>query len=71
MATVSSLGSAFIQGRRDSLEQYGDQLLFYVKALAWAPRAIKRYPREIWNTLAEVTFGAGGLSLIGGRNCRK
>ena len=43
---------------RGSLEQYGDQLLFYVKALAWAPRAIRRYPREIINTLAEVTFGA-------------
>ena len=44
----------------------GDQLLFYVKALAWAPRAIKRYPREIINTLAEITFGAGGLTLIAG-----
>ena len=30
------------------------------------PRAIKRYPREITNTLAEVTFGAGGLTLIAG-----
>jgi phospholipid/cholesterol/gamma-HCH transport system permease protein len=48
------------------LEAYGDQLMFYVKALAWTPRAIKRYPREIKNTLAEVAFGAGGLTLIAG-----
>jgi phospholipid/cholesterol/gamma-HCH transport system permease protein len=66
MATVGSVASAVVQGRRRSLEQYGDQLLFYVKALAWAPRAIRRYPREITNTLAEITFGAGGLVLIGG-----
>ncbi|KRF17270.1 ABC transporter permease [Nocardioides sp. Soil797] len=60
------MGSSFVKGRRDSLEQYGDQFLFYVKALAWAPRAVRRYRREIWNTLAEVTFGAGGLSVIAG-----
>ncbi|WGX94495.1 ABC transporter permease [Nocardioides sp. L-11A] len=59
------LGDAYKSGRA-SLEGYGDQLLFYVKALTWAPRAIRRYPREISNTLAEVTFGAGGLSLIAG-----
>jgi phospholipid/cholesterol/gamma-HCH transport system permease protein len=66
MASVSTIGSAMVQGSKRSLEHRGDQLLFYVKALAWAPRAIKRYPREIKNTLAEITFGAGGLSLIGG-----
>ena len=66
MASIGSIAGAVVQGRRDSLEQYGDQLLFYVKALAWTPRAIRRYPREIVNTLAEVTFGAGGLSLIAG-----
>jgi phospholipid/cholesterol/gamma-HCH transport system permease protein len=66
MASIGAIGSAIVQGRRQSLEHYGDQLLFYVKALAWAPRAIKRYPREVINTLAEVTFGAGGLSLIAG-----
>ncbi|QIX26618.1 ABC transporter permease [Nocardioides sp. JQ2195] len=66
MATLTSLGSSFVRGRRDSLEQYGDQFLFYVKALSWSPRAVRRYRREIWNTLAEVTFGAGGLSVIAG-----
>jgi phospholipid/cholesterol/gamma-HCH transport system permease protein len=66
VASIGSVGSAIIQGRRDSLEQRGDQLMFYIKALAWAPRAIRRYPREIVNTLAEITFGRGGLSLIAG-----
>jgi phospholipid/cholesterol/gamma-HCH transport system permease protein len=71
VATVNTsmartLGNAVVQKPRRSLEQYGDQLLFYVKALAWAPRAVKRYPREIVNTLAEITFGAGGLTLIAG-----
>ena len=66
MASIGAVGSAIIQGRRRSLEQYGDQLLFYLKALAWAPRAIRRYPREITNTLAEISFGAGGLTMIGG-----
>jgi phospholipid/cholesterol/gamma-HCH transport system permease protein len=66
MATIGELGGAFYKGRRDSLEQYGDQLLFYVKALAWTPRAVRRYRREILNTLAEVAFGVGGLSVIAG-----
>jgi phospholipid/cholesterol/gamma-HCH transport system permease protein len=66
MASIGSLTSAVTAGPRRSLEQYGDQLLFYVKAIAWTPRAIRRYPREITNTLAEVTFGAGGLTLIAG-----
>ena len=66
MASIGAFGSAMVQGPRRSLEHYGDQLLFYVKALAWAPRAIRRYPREILNTLAEITFGAGGLTLIAG-----
>ncbi len=66
MVSMAEIGSTIVRGPRRSLEQRGDQLLFYVKALAWAPRTIKRYPREIRNTLAEITFGVGGLTLIGG-----
>ena len=66
MASLTSVTGSVVQGRRDSLEHYGDQLLFYVKALAWTPRALRRYKREILSTLAEVTFGAGGLTLIAG-----
>jgi phospholipid/cholesterol/gamma-HCH transport system permease protein len=66
VATLGTLANAVVQKPRRSLEHYGDQLLFHIKALAWAPRAVKRYPREIVNTLAEITFGAGGLTLIAG-----
>jgi phospholipid/cholesterol/gamma-HCH transport system permease protein len=65
-SAARSLTRSAVAVPRRSLEGYGDQLLFYVKALFWVPRAIKRYPREITNTLAEVTFGAGGLTLIAG-----
>jgi phospholipid/cholesterol/gamma-HCH transport system permease protein len=48
------------------LDLLGDQLAFYVRAVAWIPRAIRRYPREIMRLLAEVSFGSGALGLIGG-----
>lgn len=64
--TITRVGAAVVKERRDRIEEYGDQLLFYVRALAWTPRALARYRREIWNTLAEVAFGAGGLTLIAG-----
>jgi phospholipid/cholesterol/gamma-HCH transport system permease protein len=66
MASLSAIPKAVLDGRRQALETYGDQLLFYVKALAWTPRAVTRYKREIVNTLAEVTFGAGALAFIAG-----
>ncbi|QIK66711.1 ABC transporter permease [Nocardioides sp. HDW12B] len=66
MSALSSFGAAVIKGRRDRLMEYGDQLLFYIRAIAWAPRAIRRYKREILNILADVAFGSGGLSMIAG-----
>ena len=48
------------------LVMLGDQLIFYARALAWTPRAVRRYPREIARLLAEVSFGSGALALIGG-----
>jgi phospholipid/cholesterol/gamma-HCH transport system permease protein len=48
------------------LDILGDQLVFYLRALAWVPRAIRRYPREILRLLSEVAFGSGGLALVGG-----
>ena len=66
MATISSIGKEFVREGRMGIEERGDQLLFYVKALAWTPRAIRRYKREIFNILAEVAFGIGGLSVIAG-----
>ena len=51
---------------RWQLDDLGDQLLFYVRALAWTPRTLRRYKREVLRLLAEVTFGSGALAVIGG-----
>ncbi|MFI1101729.1 MlaE family ABC transporter permease [Streptomyces melanogenes] len=48
------------------LDRPGDELLFYLRALLWIPRAVRRYPKEVQRLLAEVSFGSGGLSVIGG-----
>ena len=40
MAVITQVGAALLRERRDRLEEYGDQLLFYVKALSWTPRAV-------------------------------
>ncbi|GAA4054126.1 MULTISPECIES: MlaE family ABC transporter permease [Actinomadura] len=48
------------------LDQPGDQLIFYLRALLWTPRAIRRYLREVQRLLAEVAFGSGGLGVVGG-----
>ncbi len=66
MSSITSFGASVVRARRARVEEYGDQLLFYVRALAWTPRAVRRYRREIFNILAEVSFGSGGLSLIAG-----
>lgn len=49
-----------------SLDTLGSQLKFYVSALAWTPKAITRYKKEITRLLAEVTLGSGSLAVIGG-----
>jgi len=49
-----------------SLDRLGEELSFYVRALAWTPRTIRRYKKEILRLLAEVTLGSGALAVIGG-----
>ncbi|SER77008.1 MlaE family ABC transporter permease [Actinokineospora terrae] len=53
-------------GPLKTLDQLGDQLSFYVRAIAWIPRALRRYTRETLRLLAEVSFGSGALAVIGG-----
>ncbi|SNR85907.1 phospholipid/cholesterol/gamma-HCH transport system permease protein [Haloechinothrix alba] len=48
------------------LEGLGQQLSFYARALAWSPRTIARYSREMARLLTEVCFGTGALAIIGG-----
>jgi phospholipid/cholesterol/gamma-HCH transport system permease protein len=49
-----------------TLDGFGDQMSFYVKTIAWVPRALRRYMKEILRLLAEVSFGSGALAVIGG-----
>src|SRR4051812_49971755 len=49
-----------------TLDDLGEQLGFYGRALAWTPRTLKRYKKETMRLLAEVTFGSGALAVIGG-----
>ena len=44
----------------------GQQLEFHLRALAWIPRALRRYPREVLRLLSQVTFGSGALAVLGG-----
>ena len=49
-----------------TLDKLGEELSFYVRALAWAPRTARRYKKEVLRLLAEVTLGTGALAVIGG-----
>nr|WP_241732991.1 ABC transporter permease [Aeromicrobium phoceense] len=49
-----------------TLDDLGLQLAFYIRTIAWMPRVVMRYPREILRLLSEVTFGRGSLAVIGG-----
>ena len=48
------------------LDTLGEQMSFYVRALAWTPRTIRRYKKEVLRLLSEVVFGSGSLAVIGG-----
>ncbi|ADD40568.1 MlaE family ABC transporter permease [Stackebrandtia nassauensis] len=48
------------------LTSLGTQLQFYVRAIAWMPKAVVRYRKEVARLLGEVSFGAGGLTVVGG-----
>ncbi|SCL48255.1 MlaE family ABC transporter permease [Micromonospora chersina] len=48
------------------LDDLGGQLAFHLRALAWAPRTLRRYRREVIRLLAEVSFGTGALAVFGG-----
>ncbi len=62
MADMKALAGRPLQ----SLDSLGDQLSFYLRALGWTPRAVRRYKKEIARILAEVALGSGSLAVIGG-----
>ncbi len=63
--TVANL-TAVYRRPLELLDDLGDQLLFYLRSLAWTPRTLRRYKREVLRLLAEVSFGTGALAVIGG-----
>ena len=48
------------------LGRIGDQTLFYGRAIAGIPYAIKAYGRDIVRLIAEISMGAGVLAMMGG-----
>jgi phospholipid/cholesterol/gamma-HCH transport system permease protein len=66
MAQFTNAARRAFQGPLGMLDQLGDQLSFYIRALAWIPRTLRRYTKEILRILAEVSFGSGALAVIGG-----
>ncbi|HKS53034.1 MAG TPA: ABC transporter permease [Pseudonocardiaceae bacterium] len=48
----------------DRLDDFGDQLSLYGRAIGWIPGAVQRYRKEIARLLAEVSFGTGALIVI-------
>jgi phospholipid/cholesterol/gamma-HCH transport system permease protein len=48
------------------LGRIGDHSLFYGRAIAGAPFAVRHYRREIIRLIAEISMGAGTLAMIGG-----
>ncbi|MCQ4117788.1 MlaE family ABC transporter permease [Rhodococcus tibetensis] len=49
-----------------SIDRLGEQALFFARAIAWAPRAVTRYPKETLRLIAEISMGTGALAVIGG-----
>ncbi len=46
------------------LDDFGDQLSLYGRAIGWIPRTLRRHPKEIARLLGEVSFGSGALIVI-------
>ena len=66
MTSVSQRARQVANRPLQTLDTLGDQMSFYVRTLAWVPRALRRYFKEILRLLAEVSFGSGALAVIGG-----
>lgn len=56
--------SRFAQGLVDQFAMFGEMLLFMVRAVADIPIVIRRYRREYFRLIGEVTFGSRILALV-------
>jgi phospholipid/cholesterol/gamma-HCH transport system permease protein len=66
MAGILTVGRRFVRAGPNILDEFGEQMSFYGRALAWTPRTITRYKKEVLRLLSEVVFGSGSLAVIGG-----
>lgn len=66
MTTISERARRAARRPLEFLDVLGDQMSFYLRALAWMPKVLTRYVRETLRLLAEVSFGSGALAVIGG-----
>ncbi|NIH82713.1 MlaE family ABC transporter permease [Amycolatopsis viridis] len=66
MASIGQTAKRIVHRPLEFLDTLGDQMSFYIRALAWTPRTIRRYTKEVLRLLAEVSFGSGSLAVIGG-----
>jgi phospholipid/cholesterol/gamma-HCH transport system permease protein len=66
MTTFSQRARKAVRRPVEFLDDMGDQMSFYLRALAWTPKAVTRYTKETLRLLAEVSFGSGALAVIGG-----
>jgi phospholipid/cholesterol/gamma-HCH transport system permease protein len=55
-----------VQRPLQALDDLGTQLWFYLRAIGWSWRTVRRYKREVLRLLAEVTLGSGALMVVGG-----
>lgn len=53
-----------VQAPLEKLDDFGDQLSLYGRAIGWIPQTLRRHWKEIARLLAEVSFGSGALIVI-------
>ncbi|MEV6320129.1 ABC transporter permease [Nocardia sp. NPDC051787] len=63
--TTRRLGG-IVRAPLDVIDRAGEQMVFYSRTVAWIPRTVVHYRKEVMRLLAEVTFGSGALAVIGG-----
>ena len=66
MALLNGRARRVVDAPLQVLEELGEQLSLYARAIVWIPRTLRRYRAEIARLLAEVSFGSGALIVICG-----
>ncbi|SDD01657.1 MlaE family ABC transporter permease [Rhodococcus tukisamuensis] len=50
----------------NAAEELGYQAVFFGRAVAYIPLALRNHPKEVLRLIAEISMGTGALALIGG-----